>query len=227
MTPNGSSPPPPNPSPFHTPSPPTQVRIVGCGAATVLTALTEHIDISQIPQYYGGGLVCGEGDVRASKESARYASVDTLAMNEYVAHLNAGQLDRLPEHSCGTDTATPSTKRSIVASPSPSPSSAAAGGGGGGGGGSEQAQAHGGARSNTLTLTPRLSILNKTPTHGGVKDTASEVVSPLTTTTSVSDWSVNTTVTGGLVASTPRTPQPQRRSPTHRQGRGLGDCHRR
>lgn len=60
----------------------TQKKVKILSASETLKGLQEHIDISQIPEFYGGQLDYGGHD------SCRFNSPDVLAMDEYVRKLN-------------------------------------------------------------------------------------------------------------------------------------------
>ena len=57
------------------------------GPAETLKGLLEHLEPSQIPTYYGGQLVVGDG----GKECARFSSREVLELNDFVTRLNAGE----------------------------------------------------------------------------------------------------------------------------------------
>ena len=64
----------------------TQKKIRILNRSATLKGLQEHIDISQIPEYYGGHLSYGSGN-----DSCRFNSPEQVAMNEYVSKLNNKQ----------------------------------------------------------------------------------------------------------------------------------------
>ena len=77
-----------------------KVRIVS--PADTLKAMQEHIDISQIPEYYGGSLKCyhiaGEGYeggelVENDKDSARFHCVESQSIYELVRRLNGHEIE--------------------------------------------------------------------------------------------------------------------------------------
>ena len=63
--------------------PNTQKKIKILSASETLAGLQEHIDISQIPVYYGGQLDYGD-----DKDNCRFKDPVTTALNEYVDRLN-------------------------------------------------------------------------------------------------------------------------------------------
>jgi hypothetical protein len=63
----------------------TQKKVRVLSRSQTLAGLQEHIDISQIPEYYGGQLDFG------GRDSCRFHSPETIAMNEFVAKLNSKQ----------------------------------------------------------------------------------------------------------------------------------------
>lgn len=63
----------------------TQKKVRVLSRSQTLQGLQEHIDISQIPVYYGGQLDFG------GRDSCRFHSPETVAMNEFVAKLNNKQ----------------------------------------------------------------------------------------------------------------------------------------
>ena len=82
--------------PFVHPNTQKKVRILT--KKQTLEGLQEHIDLSQIPSYYGGGLDFGGG----SLDSCRFKSPATNEINEYVDRINktcaggAGAAERPP-----------------------------------------------------------------------------------------------------------------------------------
>jgi hypothetical protein len=60
----------------------TQKKVKILSASETLKGLQEHIDITQIPEYYGGQLDFGGHD------SCRFSSPDVVDMEEYVKRLN-------------------------------------------------------------------------------------------------------------------------------------------
>lgn len=63
----------------------TQKKVRILSSKETLKGLQEHIDISQIPIYYGGQLDYGGG-----ADSCRFNSPEAIALNEYVRKLNDG-----------------------------------------------------------------------------------------------------------------------------------------
>ena len=63
----------------------TQKKVKILSASESLKGLQEHIDMDQIPEYYGGELDYGGHD------SCRFNSPDVLAMEEYVKKINEGE----------------------------------------------------------------------------------------------------------------------------------------
>ena len=59
---------------------------MGTDPKEVLQCLLEHIDIKQIPPFYGGELRCGDG----SLECARLSSDEELSILEHVRLLDTG-----------------------------------------------------------------------------------------------------------------------------------------
>ena len=57
------------------------------GPTETLKGLMEHLEPNQIPTYYGGQLIVGDG----GKECARYSSKEVLELNDFVTRLNAGE----------------------------------------------------------------------------------------------------------------------------------------
>lgn len=69
----------------------TQKKIRILSKRDTLAGLQEHIDISQIPEYYGGQLRYGPEPTDPSKDnkdSCRFYSPDVIAMNEFVKNIN-------------------------------------------------------------------------------------------------------------------------------------------
>lgn len=64
--------------------PNTQKKVNILSSRETLEGLLKNIDITQIPEYYGGQLDFGGHD------SARFSSPETLELNEYVRRLNEG-----------------------------------------------------------------------------------------------------------------------------------------
>jgi len=67
------------------------------GKEAILAGLMEHIDIEQIPVYYGGKLVVGDNPNEV--DCCRFNSPEVLVMNEYVRKLNeqsSGSLNNVP-----------------------------------------------------------------------------------------------------------------------------------
>lgn len=64
----------------------TQQKVRILSASETLKGLLEHIDIDQIPEYYGGNLDYGGHD------SCRFKCPDVVAMDEYVRKLNEGEI---------------------------------------------------------------------------------------------------------------------------------------
>lgn len=69
--------------------PNTQKKIKILNASETLAGLQEHIDISQIPVYYGGQLDYSKG---SDKDSCRFSDPANLALQEYVDKLNRGEV---------------------------------------------------------------------------------------------------------------------------------------
>ena len=67
-----------------------KVRILG--PSETLAGLQEHIDISQIPEYYGGQLCFGD-----DKDGCRYHSPQSEAIYELVRRVNSGEITKLEE----------------------------------------------------------------------------------------------------------------------------------
>ena len=76
----------------------TQKKVRICSAKETLESMMEHIDISQIPEYYGGNLRFDPPpgyngpDRSENKESCRFFSPEVLNLAEYTKRLNDGSL---------------------------------------------------------------------------------------------------------------------------------------
>lgn len=70
--------------------PNTQKKVRILSAKESLNGLQEHIDISQIPVYYGGQLDFG------GKDSCRFSAPEVLAWNDYVQRLNDKHATHVP-----------------------------------------------------------------------------------------------------------------------------------
>lgn len=75
-------------------------------ASETLKGLQEHIDISNIPEYYGGELSFGGHD------SCRFHSPETIALNQYVEELNHQRPHQPPPSATSTTTEAVSTAES-------------------------------------------------------------------------------------------------------------------
>ena len=77
----------------------TQKKVRICSASETLDSMMEHIDKSQIPEYYGGDLRFDPPpgyngpDRSEAKESCRFFSPEVLGMAEYTRRLNEGTQD--------------------------------------------------------------------------------------------------------------------------------------
>lgn len=85
----------------------TQKKIRILSRSQTLKGLQEHIDISQIPTYYGGQLSFGPGN-----DSCRFNSPEQIAMNEFVSKINNKQAPAINRGSVPTDTSADSSKSS-------------------------------------------------------------------------------------------------------------------
>jgi hypothetical protein len=73
--------------------PNTQKKVRILSPSETLSGLQEYIDISQIPEYYGGQMDFGGHD------SCLFSNPDSVAMDEFVRRLNAGEEAPSPTHS--------------------------------------------------------------------------------------------------------------------------------
>ena len=96
---------------------PVDLKVKILSASETLQGLQEHIDISNIPEYYGGQLDFGGHD------SCRFNSPETIALNQFVDEVNH-QRPHLPPPSASTSASTTAEAATTVETSTPVAASA-------------------------------------------------------------------------------------------------------